>query len=188
MKSCFSLTHLFPWSRTAGTKTSLLCVAEGGFSSFSSRLWQTDQQTDRYNQTYRQTESGRADLKTEVTGCLTVDINLFLFKTWPPLNVCHVLHNRLCQPKGGGTSVSVVCETHECKHAAVLMGKYPFRAKACPLEDILTETLSWCFAISLNPAVLIPPPQTPLARLDLERKRLQLWDSWRVTKWANKIC
>lgn len=103
MKYCFSLSHLFPWSRTAGTKTSSCSVLhEENFLFLLSSPWQTERSTDRY----RQTEAELTWKPQRLPACLTDDVNLYLASSSAELGhllMCVMLHNQLCQPKGWGT-------------------------------------------------------------------------------------
>lgn len=141
-------------------------------------------QTDGPIDWQMQTDGGRADLKTAPT----VDINLYLASGSVKLGhllMCVMLHNRLCQPKGWGTPVSVVCETRECKRTlqawwVMHQLEYPFRAKAALLGGHYN---------SPDASLSVTPGNFDASGMTSPReKRLQCWDSWRVTKWANKIC
>lgn len=156
MKYCFNLTHLFPWSRTAGTNPPLTPCCMKEIFPFSAGLgWQTDLIDWQI-----QTDRGRADLRTAPTGCLTVDINLYLASGSVKLGhflMCVMLHNQLCQPKGWGTAVSVVCETRKCKHTAGLMGnasvRVSFQSETLPVGGRFNRNLSWSFAVRPNQEV-----------------------------------
>lgn len=148
MKYCYSLTYSFVSMKQDSWNQNLLllCVARKGFFFFfRNRPWQTDGPIDWQIQADR----GRADLRT-------VDTNLHLTSGSIKLGhllMCVMLHNQLCQPK---RVRHWLCLWHvrlasvNTLQAWWVMHQleYPFTAKACLLESILTETLSWFFTVS----------------------------------------
>lgn len=120
----------------------------------------------------------RSDLRTAPTGCLTVDINLYLSSSSVKVGhllMCVMLHNRLCSRKG---------EALLCVNTAGLMGNasMSFQSKSLPAGEHWNRNTLWSFAVSLT-----PPPRV-LQQDSPRRKRSRRWDSSRVTKWANKLC
>lgn len=89
MKCCLTLTHLFPWSRTAGTKTSSYPVLHEGnfFFSFSSP-WQTDHPINELT-----SEQHRLNIQLLMLTFTSASVKL------GHLLMCVMLHNQLCQPE-----------------------------------------------------------------------------------------